>query len=158
MSTVSKGMLIFVCVSLALALAADPGPCPVEKAVLEAHARILEADQALDADLMFASILENGPGTIIQGAQLLTRQEALESVKDGMRGVTKVKRTFDQTRVTVLGPDTALLVGHGTTRITLDDRRTIERPFAVSMVFVLRDGQWKVLHGHFSAPDRNQGA
>jgi hypothetical protein len=40
---------------------------------------------------------------------------------------------------------------------TLADGREMNSRFAVSLVFVLRDGRWKVLHGHYSMlPDRRQ--
>lgn len=31
-------------------------------------------------------------------------------------------------------------------------RRTMDGRFVVSLVFVRKDGEWKLLHGHYSAP------
>jgi ketosteroid isomerase-like protein len=142
-------------------LAADSGAfCDstrqaVEKAVLETHSRMTAAAQDRDAEKMFAFILDAGPGTIIQnGAYLNSRQDALEAVKKGMEGVTKVERSFKQTRVTVLASDIALLTGNGTTTITLMDGRVISSPIALTELFVLKDGEWKLLHGHHSVPNR----
>ena len=43
----------------------------------------------------------------------------------------------------------------GTTTIALQDSRTLNGRFAVSLVFVLRDGPWELLHGHYSMlPDQ----
>jgi len=127
----------------------------VEKAVLEAHSRMTAAAQDPDPEKMFAFILDAGPGTIIQnGVYLNSRQDALEAVKKGMEGVAKVERSFKQTRVTVLASELALLTGYGTTTITLMDGRVISSPIALTELFVLRDGEWKLLHGHHSVPNR----
>ena len=126
----------------------------VVKAVLETYAQMTKAAQSPDAEKMFEWILDAGPGTIIQnGVFMKSRQDALDAVKRGMLNVVKVERVFNQTRVTVLAPDAALLTGEGTTSITLDDGRTFGSPFSLTEVFVLRDGQWKVLHGHHSVPN-----
>ncbi len=142
-------------------LAADNGALcdstrqAIEKAVLEAHSKMTAAAQDPDAEKMFAFILDAGPGTIIQnGVYLNSRQDALEAVKKGMEGVAKVERSFKQTHVTVLAPDIALLTGYGTTTITLMDGRVISSPIALTELFVLRDGEWKLLHGHHSVPNR----
>ena len=134
---------------------ADSTRKAVEKAVLEAHEKMTKAAQDTDAEKMFAFILDAGPGTIIQnGVYMNSRQDALESVKKGLQGVSKVERSFNQTLVTVLAPDAALLTGEGTTAMTLKDGRMFTSPFAVTEVFVLRSGEWKMLHGHHSVPNR----
>lgn len=126
----------------------------VEKAVLETHAKIIEAEKNRDADKFFAFIPDFDTGLIIQDGTLFkTRQEALDAVKAGFEGVTKIERNCDQTYVTVLSPRVALLTTKGTSSATLSDGRTLSGPFAASMVFVLRDGQWKLLQGHYSTPN-----
>ena len=72
--------------------------------------------------------------------------------KSGYMGIAKVDRRFDNPQVTVISPDVALLVSEGTVSATLTDGRNLDARFAVSLVFVHRDGQWKVLHGHYSVP------
>ena len=75
-------------------------------------------------------------------------------VERGHQGVQSLTRKFQQTYVTVLSTDTALLTASGTSKVGLMDGRILEAPFAVSLVFVLRDGQWKVIQGHYSVPNR----
>jgi hypothetical protein len=53
----------------------------------------------------------------------------------------------------VISDEAALLTGNGTSTVTLGDGRRLSGPFAVSLVFVQRDGAWKVLHGHYSTPN-----
>jgi ketosteroid isomerase-like protein len=86
------------------------------------------------------------------GVIFRTRREAYEAVKRGLRGVVKVERKFENPAVTVVAPDVALLVADGNTTATLADGRVMASRFAVSMVWVLRDGRWQVLHGHYSMP------
>jgi hypothetical protein len=125
----------------------------VVKAVLDVHAKMTDAANSPEADKMFEFILDAGPGTIIQdGVLMQSRQEAIESVRAGMKGVLRVERSYDRTRVFVLSKDAALLAANGSATFILEYGRTITRPFAVSEVFVLRDGKWMVLHGHHSVP------
>jgi ketosteroid isomerase-like protein len=44
-------------------------------------------------------------------------------------------------------------VAEGTSSGTLKDGRYVEAPFAETIVFVQREGQWKVLHAHRSSPN-----
>ena len=55
--------------------------------------------------------------------------------------------------VTVISTEAALLTGSGTSTVTLEDGRSFENRFAVSLVFVRKGDGWKVLHGHYSAPN-----
>jgi hypothetical protein len=131
-----------------------PDQAAIEKAVVAAQAQMSEAEKALDADKFFAYIPDFDKGLIIQdGVLFKTRQEALDVVKTGFQGITKIERTYDRKYVTVISPETALLTGSGTSSVTLSDGRTLSGPFAVSMVFVLRDGHWQLLQGHYSTPN-----
>lgn len=127
----------------------------VEKAVLETNTRMTEAANSLDADRFFSYILDSNKGSIIQDGRLFkTRAEALEVVRRGFQGIDKMDRRYDQTHVTVISPEVALLTAEGSSTATLSDGRTLSNRFAVSLVFVLTDRQWKVLHGHFSIPNQ----
>jgi ketosteroid isomerase-like protein len=132
---------------------ADRDRAAIEKAVLETNARMTEAANRLDADAFFAYIIDTDKGPIIQNGVLFkSRQEALETVKRGFQGIATIERQFENPQVTVLSPDAALMTAEGSTTATLTDGRIIHRRFAVSLVFVRREGQWKLLHGHYSMP------
>lgn len=127
----------------------------MEQEVLAANAEMNKAAESLDVGKFFARILDEAQGPIIQDGRLFrTRDEAKTVVERGYQGVQSMNRTFDQTYVTVLSKEVALLTSSGTSKIVLMDGRSFEAPFAVSLVFVLRDGQWKVLQGHYSVPNR----
>ncbi len=163
MSNVIKVVLVLACVSIVWAAQSNQGNLggvtaeqqkAIEKAVLEVHAKIIEAEKSRDAEKFFAYVPDFDKGLIIQDGTLFkTRQEAMDTVEMGFQAVTKVQRTCDQQYVTVLSPGMALLTATGTYSFTLTDGRTLAGPFAASMIFVLRDGQWKLLQGHYSTPN-----
>jgi ketosteroid isomerase-like protein len=126
----------------------------ITKAVLETNAKMTQAANSLDVDAFFSYILDTDKGLIIQNGTIFkTRQEAMEAVKRGFMGLAKVDRQFVNPQVTVISPDVALLASEGSVTATLTDGRTIDGGrFAVSLVFVRKEGQWKVLHGHYSMP------
>jgi ketosteroid isomerase-like protein len=159
MVNVYKIIFILACVSIVWAVQSDKNAISIEqqaieKAVLKTHLQMTQADNNLDVDKFFSYILDFDKGLIIQDGRLFkTRQEAYETVKQGFEGISQVKRSYEQTYATVISPEVALLTARGTSTVTLSDGRVFSGPFAVSLVFVLRDGQWKVLHGHYSVPN-----
>lgn len=127
------------------------------QAVLAANARLTDAANRLDTGAFFAGIVDSDESRIIQDGKLFkTRAEAMAVVRQGSQGVAKLERRFEDPHVTLLAPDAALLTAEGTTAVTLQDGRTFNNRFAVSLVFVLRDGQWKLFHGHYSLPNPPQ--
>jgi hypothetical protein len=125
----------------------------IERAVLARLAEIQSAAEALDPDKVFSYVLENDKGSLAQnGVLLLTRKEALESTRRGFQGLKKVAYTFDQQHVTVISPTVALATGEGSSSFTTTDGRVYTTRFAQSVVFVLTNGEWKVLHSHRSFP------
>ena len=160
MSNVIKAVVVLACVSIVWAAQSNTGGMSaeqhkaIEKAVLEVHGKMMEAEKSLDAEKFFSHIADFDKGLIIQDGMLFkTRQEALDAVEMGFQSVAKVERTYNQTYVTVPSPKTALLTAQGTSSVTLSDGRTLSGPFAASMVFVLRGGQWMLLQGHYSTPN-----
>jgi uncharacterized protein (TIGR02246 family) len=156
-----KVTLVLACVSVLWAAQSNSRPATdesqkaIEKAVLEVNAKMTEAEKNRDMDKFFSFILDFDKGCIIQdGALFKTRKEALDAVKTGFQRLSKVERKYDQTYVTVISSEAALLTGTGTVVATTSDGQTAGGPFAVSMVLVVRDGQWKVLQGHYSTPNQ----
>jgi ketosteroid isomerase-like protein len=151
---------ILIILSVTVLWAVQPNPTPVrdqdaiKQAVLKANAAMTRAANALDADAFFSYILDTDQCSIIQDGLLFpSRARALEVVKAGFERVEKMERLFDQPRVTVLSADTALLTASGRSAVSLPGGQQFDSPFAVSLVYVLRDGQWKLLHGHYSSPN-----
>jgi uncharacterized protein (TIGR02246 family) len=149
-------LLLFVLASATVAQGqswADPVPTDVKKAVEARLGEIQTAAQALDPDKVFSFVLENDKGALIQnGELLLTRKAALESTKQGFQGLKTVDYRFDQQHITLLSPKVALAVGEGVSSATTEGGRKISMRFAQSVILVLTDGQWQVLHAHRSFP------
>jgi len=146
-------LLVLTTSALSAALAPSANSAIVQ-AVLDANARLTEAADRLDTDAFFAGIIDNDECRIIQDGKLFKdRAEAMATVRQGSRGIARLDRRFEATHVTVLAADVALLTADGTTAVTLQDGRAFSNRFAVSSVFVLRDGQWLLLHGHYSLPN-----
>jgi len=147
-------VLLLVLASAPTGAAGDGDTGAVEKAVLKAHHEMKVAAEALDADSFFSFILDEARGPVIQDGRLFSsRAEAFEVVERGFQGVAGVERVYESEDVTVISDEAALLTGNGTSTVTLGDGRRLSGPFAVSLVFVRRDGAWKVLHGHYSTPN-----
>lgn len=122
-----------------------------QRAVAARLAEIQAAAQALDPDRVFSFVLENDQGALAQNGRLFrTRNEALESIRQGFRGLQKVDYRFGAQHISVLSPTVALAVGEGDSSATLEDGRTLSAHFVQSVVFALTNGEWKVLHAHRS--------
>ncbi len=157
----SRSIIIFLSLSCITVSFANQGttsindPQAIEKAVLETNAKMIQAAENLDAEGFFDWILDSVRGPVIQdGRLMLTRQEALDTVRRGFQGVVKSKYQLDHTYVSAISSEVALLTAEGTTTATLADGSTFSAPFALSEVFVLREGKWKVLQAHQSVPSR----
>jgi hypothetical protein len=92
-------------------------------------------------------------GTIIQNGKVLTRQEVLDSMRRGFEPITTLKYEFNQKIVKVLSPQTAIFIGQGKSTVTRDTGGVFSNDFAVTNVFILKDGQWEIIHGHHSIPN-----
>ena len=127
----------------------------IEKAVLAVSAEMTRAGEALDADRLFGYVLDTDRVSVIQnGVVMATRQEALEQVRGNLRGLAAVKYDWKRQYVRVLSPEVAVLAAEGLSTATTAAGQTFTTPFAQTVVFVLRDGAWRAIHAHQSAPRR----
>jgi hypothetical protein len=127
----------------------------VEKAILEVHTQMTRAAEARDIDSMFRFILPNERGSIAQsGFLFLSRDDAQANVKSSFSAVARVQYRWKHQMVTVISADCALLVADGESEATFSDGKSVTATFAQTAVFVRKDGEWKVLHAHYSSPGR----
>jgi hypothetical protein len=141
----------------ALAVSPAPGLSRVEREVLAANAEMNAAAESLDVERFFEWVLDEPGASIAQNGRLYRdRAEAKAAVGAGYTGVQSLARTFERTRVTPLSEDAAVLVAAGTSAVVLDDGRTFEGPFAVSVVFVRRGAarRGRYCRGTTSIPTR----
>ena len=131
----------------------------IEKAVIETNAKILRSAENVDVDETFRFVLDTDKGAFIaDGKLLLTRQDAYELFSKSYAALQKQKIVLDQQHVTVLSRDVAILTGEGRTNVTIKDGPSFDGTFAMTAVFVRKNGEWKVLHGHQSIPNRRPAA
>jgi uncharacterized protein (TIGR02246 family) len=124
----------------------------VESAVLAVSAEMTRAGEALDADRLFRYMLDTDKGSVIQNGEVLaTRQEALQWVRSNLSGVSKIQYHWKRQWVTVLSPQVALLIAEGESVVDTAAGGAFTAPFAQTIVFVLRDGEWKAIHAHQSS-------
>ena len=108
-----------------------------------------------EVDSLYKYVLDIAKGVIIEDGRLRqTRQEALEATRQGMQQLKELSYSYTQKYITVISPTVVLWAGKGTSSATLKDGRQFSVPFAETIVFTLKDGQWKVLHAHRSVPNR----
>ncbi len=114
-----------------------------------------ERPEAVDADRLFGYMLDTDKVSVIQnGVAMATRQEALEQVRSNLRGIAAVKYDWKRQHVTVLSPEVAVLAAEGQSTATTTAGQTFTTPLAQTVVFVLKDGAWRAIHAHQSAPRR----
>jgi ketosteroid isomerase-like protein len=127
----------------------------IEAAIRAVQAQMQRAAERLDAPALYAHVVDGPTPPVIENGQLAdTRVAALARTAQGFQALTSVSYTYTRQSITVLSATTALWIGVGTASAVLADGRTIDAPFAESIVFVERDGQWMVLHAHRSGPRR----
>lgn len=125
----------------------------IEKAVKETYAEITKAAENMDAETLFGFVLENEKGCqITSGSVTLTRRKAMEEYRNNIGGIAEIEYSMDRQYVTVISPETAVMVAEGRFEARTTDGRTFGSPMAQTVIFVLNEGGWKVLHSHTSVP------
>lgn len=126
-----------------------------DSAIRAVQAQMRRAAERLDAAALYAYVLDSAVPPIIENGRLAgTRAAALARTAQGFAGLTALSYTYTRADITLLSPTSALWVGEGTATATLPDGRQVGGPFAETVVFVRRAGEWKVLHAHRSTPNR----
>jgi hypothetical protein len=119
----------------------QPSTQAIESAVLAVHAEMTRAGEARNADRLFSYMLDTDKGSVVQnGVLLTTRREALEQVRANLSRVSKIQYHWTRELVTVLSPESAVLVAEGESTATTASGDTFTAPFVQTVVFVLRDG------------------
>jgi hypothetical protein len=161
MRILSKVIFVLGCVSVLWIVQNGKGgtstekDAAIEKAILKVHSDMMKAAENLDPDALFSHVLDMKKGVIVQDGKIMTtRQEALDGTRQGLQGLKSVSYKYGRKHITVISPTVALWVADGTTSATIlgsEDEISIE--FAETILFLKKEGQWKVLHAHRSIPN-----
>ena len=125
----------------------------IEKEILKVHEEMKKAGEKFDADELFKYVLDVNDVIIENGVQRSTWKNAYDATRQGFQGINELSYTYKHTKINVISTTVALWTGSGTTTATLTDGRKLTIDFAETIIFMLRDGQWKVLHAHRSSPN-----
>lgn len=126
----------------------------IEVAIRAVHARMQQAAEHLDAQALYGHVLDTGTPPIIEdGVVYRDRATALAMTSTALQRISRIAYHYTRQHVTVLSPTLALWIGEGTATATRADGNEFGAPFAETVLFARRDGQWQVLHAHRSAPN-----
>lgn len=124
-----------------------------QQKVVAAYDGMIASAEALNVDELYRQVLDNDAGALaVNGQLLLTRAAALERTRANFRGITRLKYRLAERHVTMLATGAAVLVATGTSEVELADGRNFSSAFVHTVVFVQRDGAWRVIHSHQSTP------
>lgn len=130
----------------------------METAVLRAHDAMVAAAEALDLDRLFEGMLQTNRGAMIVDGQLtLTRDDVIATTRRNFADIAKIHYEYVERHVTLLSPTSAIITGTGHTRLTRTTGETSTSPFTQTLVFMLVDKSWKVIHMHSSTPRPSLG-
>jgi hypothetical protein len=125
----------------------------IESAVLACHDQTLAAAEALDLDRLFSFVAETDQGSLIKNGTLyLTRDDTIATTRQGFQRIRSIRYAICERHVTILSSASALLVTTGRTNATTEDGQMLSVPYAQTIVFVLQNGAWRVVHMHSSSP------
>ena len=125
----------------------------IEKAILSVHNQVTRAAEDRDLDRLFSFMAETSKGSIVQNGVLsLTPADAKAKVAPGFSAPVRVAYRWKQQHVTVLAPAIVLLVSEGDTIVNPEGQPQVTVPLVQTLVWVQRDGEWKILHAHQSSP------
>ena len=155
--------LVFAAVSLAfLATACQPATTELteeQKAEIAAEVNAIHAENArawLDADFdrgMMA--FQNSQDMIyaFEGGLMHGWDTMYDTWAALHEGAPRQEMTFAETHTVVLARDVVCIMAQGTFAV-VDEAGLVgpENPFALTLIYVRRDGEWKILIGHESLP------
>ena len=149
----AAGLSLSLLAGSGLAQSPGSGTSETEKAVLAAMAKIEQAAESLQASSLSDLVLPQA--TVIQNGNLfLSRDEFQQAIEAAYKNLEKQEINFRRQQVTMVSPTVALLTAEADGKSTLTGGTTVSGTSAWTVLFVLTDGQWKVLHAHTSVPRR----
>ena len=154
-----RWITVFACI---LFLTCQPGNrqmtdaerAEIEKIIIAKHREMSELSSQLDAEKVWDFFIENNHGIYaIEGALTLTYDEAVNSGRESYNSLEWMKTDMQQEYAAVLSPESALFTGTGTVSGKIKSGDSFSVPFAITVVYVLRNGEWKAVHMHESTPN-----
>jgi len=113
---------------------------------------LAQAANALGADPLDRMLASDPELTWASDGHLLaiSHDSMISLYRSFYHSLRRMDFAWDTLRVSVLGPDAAVLSGVGHFAVTDTSNQTDQQAVAVTYVFVRRDHGWQLLHGHAS--------
>jgi uncharacterized protein (TIGR02246 family) len=140
------------------AIMVDETVTDTERTSIEEAVRALNDDrwaaaEQVDADRMFATFSDPyNAGFINVGVFYPSLDASVSYFRDLFSQLQGQKIDMDETRVSVLASNVALLTMHGSFTATLKEGGTFQSPFAVTFVCAKMGNDWRIVHAHQSFP------
>lgn len=125
----------------------------IQNEIFKVQEKMKAAAENFDANELFKYVLDVNDVIIENGQLRWTKKEALDITSQGLEGIKKLTYSYSHKNIKVISSTTALWTAEGVATVVLEDGSSISKDFAETIVFVLQDGQWKVLHAHRSSPN-----
>ena len=154
--------LLLAVLSLAFLAACQPATTELteeQKAAIAAEVNAIHAENGqawADADFDRAmSYFQNSQDMMfaLEGGLMRGWDAMYNALAPYFEGVTRQEMTVAETHTVVLARDAVSIMAQGTSAYVYESGEVgPESPFALTLVYVLRDGEWKVALGHESLP------
>ena len=138
-----------------------PEICPdemfpvIRDAVMAQASKLNAAAEAADLVATFGDALDTDNGMYAaDGGLVWTKNDTMAVLAPYFESIVRQELDYSREEVIVLSASSALYVAEGSYRgYDADGQLVAESPQAITMVFVLDGGNWRVAHLHQSFPD-----
>jgi uncharacterized protein (TIGR02246 family) len=111
---------------------------------------VMAAFDQIDVDRAFSYYSDAEDAGYAEGGKLYSFEALVAQYRAIYAGLRDQKGELRESKTTVLVPDAAVLTAGGAYSMTDTTENTFGGQFAWTLVWVRRDGKWKILHSHAS--------
>jgi ketosteroid isomerase-like protein len=121
----------------------------VESEISVATANLFKAFESLDANKAYSFILQNEDfAEATMGALITDHRAILDTMKLHLGSFQKERILITNQKIYVINMDAAVISLASTVEITFKNGAEMKAPFALTILWVKKDGEWKVAHYH----------
>jgi ketosteroid isomerase-like protein len=121
----------------------------VENEISIATADLFKAFESLDANKAYSFILQNEDFAEASMGKLITDHRAiLDTMKLHLGSFQKERISITNQKIYVINMDAAVISLASMGEITFKNGAEMKAPFALTILWVKKDGEWKVAHYH----------
>jgi len=142
-------ILVFACNNQKEKVLTNEEKSTVENEISVATLNLFKAFESLDANKAYSFILQNEDFAEASMGKLITDHRAiLDTMKLHLGSFQKERISITNQKIYVINMDAAVISLASTGEITFKNGAEIKAPFALTILWVKKDGEWKVAHYH----------